>query len=86
MRGRLRAADFYLESKMSKNANGEMLLEHEQALYESIKTCLSPDAAACIVAFLQPATLLHPKNPDAISAIKEVEWFAEFLTSMLGVG
>jgi hypothetical protein len=55
------------------------------ALTTAIRECLSPEAVATVIAFLQPAAFYKPANDDAMKALQEVEWLADTLTEMLGV-
>ncbi|MEQ8784796.1 MAG: hypothetical protein RIC55_00795 [Pirellulaceae bacterium] len=50
-----------------------------------IRENLSPEAVATIIAFLQPAAFYKPANNDTMQALRQVEWFADTLTDMLGV-
>ena len=50
----------------------------EQDLFDAVREQLSPQATATIVAFLQPA---RTNNPDVD---RQVRWFAEQLTELLG--
>jgi hypothetical protein len=56
-----------------------------EALTSAIRECLSPEAVATVIAFLQPAAFDKPANDDARKALQEVEWLADTLTEMLGV-
>lgn len=57
----------------------------QQAFEKVIRDNLSPEAVASIIAFLQPAAFYRPANEDAMQALRQVEWFANTLTDMLGV-
>ena len=50
----------------------------EQVLFDAIRDNLSPHAVAAIVAYLQP---VRTNNPDVD---RQVHWFAERLTELLG--
>lgn len=56
-----------------------------ESLTNAIRECLSPEAVATMIAFLQPAAFYKPANDDAMKALCEVEWLADTLTEMLGV-
>ncbi len=56
-----------------------------EALTTAIRECLSPEAVATVIAFLQPAAFYKPANDEAMRALREVEWFADTLTELLGV-
>jgi hypothetical protein len=56
----------------------------QEAFEKVIRDNLSPEAGATIIAFLQPAALYRPANEDAMRALRQVEWFANTLTDMLG--
>jgi hypothetical protein len=58
----------------------------QEAFEKVIRDNLSPKAVATIIAFLQPAAFYRPANDDAMQALLQVEWFANTLTDMLGVG
>lgn len=51
----------------------------EQAIMEN----LSPEAARLIVAALQ-VPVFHAYSEDSRSAVREVNWFAEVLTGIIG--
>jgi len=71
---------------MNANNDERMSGAVDQTAFEkAIRDNLSPEAVATIVAFLQPATLYRPANEDAMQALRQVEWFANTLTDMLGV-
>lgn len=57
----------------------------QEAFEQVIRENLSPEAVATIIAFLQPAAFYKPANQDAMNALRQVEWFADTLTAMLGV-
>ncbi len=57
----------------------------QEAFEKVIRDNLSPEAVASIIAFLQPAAFYRPANDDALQALRQVEWFANTLTDMLGV-
>lgn len=57
----------------------------QEAFEKVIRDNLSPEAVATIIAFLQPAAFYKPANEDALQALRQVEWFADTLTEMLGV-
>ena len=57
----------------------------QEAFEKVIRDNLSPEGIATIVAFLQPAAFYKPANEDALQALRQVEWFADTLTAMLGV-
>ena len=57
----------------------------QEAFEKVIRDNLSPEGIATIVAFLQPAAFYKPANEDAVQALRQVEWFADTLTAMLGV-
>ena len=57
----------------------------QTAFEKAIRDNLSPEGIATIVAFLQPAAFYRPANDDAARALRQVEWFADTLTAMLGV-
>jgi hypothetical protein len=58
----------------------------DQAAFEKvIRDNLSPEAVATIIAFLQPAAHYRPADERAMQALREVEWFADTLTALLGV-
>jgi len=50
----------------------------EQVLFDALKDNLSPQAVAAVVAYLQPA---HTSNPDVD---RQLRWFAERLTELVG--
>ena len=57
----------------------------QEAFEKVIRDNLSPEGIATIIAFLQPAAFYKPANEDALQALRQVEWFADTLTAMLGV-
>jgi len=58
----------------------------DQAAFEQvIRENLSPEGIATVIAFLQPAAFYKPANENAEQALRQVEWFADTLTDMLGV-
>jgi len=57
----------------------------QEAFEKVIRDNLSPEAVATIITFLQPAACYKPANEDAMQALRQVEWFADTLTEMLGV-
>lgn len=57
----------------------------QEAFEKVIRGNLSPEAVASIIAFLQPAAFYRPANEGAMQALRQVEWFANTLTDMLGV-
>jgi hypothetical protein len=57
----------------------------QEAFERVVRDNLSPEVVATIIAFLQPAALYRPANEDAMQALRQVEWFANTLTDMLGV-
>lgn len=57
----------------------------QEAFKQAIRDNLSPEAVATIIAFLQPAASYKPANEDAMQALRQVDWFANTLTDMLGV-
>lgn len=57
----------------------------QEAFEKVIRDNLSPEAVASIIAFLQPAAFYRPANDYALQALRQVEWFANTLTDMLGV-
>lgn len=58
----------------------------DQAAFEKvIRDNLSPEGIAAIIAFLQPAAFYKPANEEARQALRQVEWFADTLTDLLGV-
>ncbi len=57
----------------------------DEAFADVIRTNLSPEAVATIIAFLQPAAFYKPANEDASRALGELEWFADALTALLGI-
>jgi replicative DNA helicase len=57
----------------------------QEAFEKVIRDNLSPEAVASIIAFLRPAAFYRPANEDAMQALRQVEWFANTLTDMLGV-
>jgi len=57
----------------------------QEAFEKVIRDNLSPEGVATIIAFLQPAAFYKPANDDALQALKQVEWFADTLTELLGV-
>lgn len=59
--------------------------EMPAALATALRDNLSPEAIATIIAHLQPVAFAKPSDPDALRAAREVEWFCEALTDMLGV-
>jgi len=67
------------------NASDDQRTVDQDAFKNMIRDNFSPEAVATIIAFLQPAALHKPANPDARQALKQVEWFADTLISMLGV-
>jgi len=71
---------------MPANNDERMSGAVDQVAFEKvIRDNLSPEAVATIIAFLQPAALYWPANRDAMQALRQVEWFANTLTDMLGV-
>jgi hypothetical protein len=58
----------------------------QEAFERVIRDNLSPEAVATIIAFLQPTAFYRPANQDAMQALRQVEWFANTLTDLLGVG
>jgi len=56
-----------------------------QAFEKAIRDNLSPEAVATIIAFLQPTAFYKPANEEALEALRQVEWFANTLTDLLGV-
>jgi hypothetical protein len=70
------------------NANNDERMSgavDQDAFEKVIRDNLSPEAVATIIAFLQPAAFYKPANEDAMQALRQVEWFADTLTEMLGV-
>jgi len=57
----------------------------QEAFEKVIRDNLSPEAVATIIAFLQPAAFYRPANEEALQALRQVEWFSDTLTEMLGV-
>jgi predicted O-methyltransferase YrrM len=57
----------------------------QEAFEKVIRDNLSPEGVAAIIAFLQSAAFYKPANDDARQALRQVEWFADTLTEMLGV-
>ena len=57
----------------------------QEAFEKVIRDNLSPEGVASIIAFLQPAAFYKPANEEALRALRQVEWFADTLTEMLGV-
>ena len=57
----------------------------QEAFEKVIRDNLSPEGVATIIAFLQPAAFYKPANEQALQALRQVEWFADTLTEMLGV-
>ena len=57
----------------------------QEAFEKVIRDNLSPEAVATIIAFLQPAAFYKPANEQAVNALRQVEWFADTLTELLGV-
>jgi len=57
----------------------------QETFQKVIRDNLSPEAVATIIAFLQPAAFYKPANKDAMQALRQVEWFSDMLTEMLGV-
>jgi len=57
----------------------------QEAFERVIRENLSPEGVATIIAFLQRAAFYKPANEDAIQTLRQVEWFADTLTEMLGV-
>ena len=53
-------------------------VEPAKELRDLLQDCLSPEAVAAIVAFLQPVATRDPK------VNKEVEWFSRQLVELLG--
>lgn len=71
---------------MNARNDGRMCGAVDQPLFEKvINDNLSPEAIATIIAFLQPAAFYKTDNADAEQALRQVEWFADTLTEMLGV-
>jgi len=69
------------------NARGDERMSgavDQQAFKKVIRDNLSPEAVASIIAFLRPATFYKPANEDAMRTLRQVEWFADTLTDMLG--
>ena len=56
-----------------------------EAFEKVIRDNLSPEAIATVIAFLQPAAFYKPANEDALQALRQVEWFCDTLTELLGV-
>jgi hypothetical protein len=70
---------------MSKNERNPATGAVDQAAFEQvIRDNLSPEGIATVIAFLQPAAFYKPANEDAVQALRQVEWFADTLTEMLG--
>jgi len=70
------------------NARGDERMSgavNQEAFEKVIRDNLSPEAVATIIAFLQPVAFYKPANDDAMRALRQVEWFANTLTEMLGV-
>ncbi len=70
------------------NANNDERMSEavdQEAFEQVIRENLSPEAVATIIAFLQPAAFYKPANEDAMQALRQVEWFADTLTDLLGV-
>ena len=67
--------------------NGERMsgAVDQEAFEKASRDNLSPEAVATIIAFLPPAAFYKPANDDAMQALRQVEWFADTLTEMLGV-
>jgi len=57
----------------------------QEAFEKVIRDNLSPKAVTTIIAFLQPAAFYKPANDEALQALRQVEWFADTLTALLGV-
>jgi hypothetical protein len=70
---------------MNANNDERMSGAVDQDAFEKVIRDLSPEAVATIIAFLQPAAFYKPANEDAMQALRQVEWFADTLTEMLGV-
>ena len=71
---------------MNANEEGRMSGAVDQETFEKvIRDNLSPEAVATVIAFLQPAAFYKPANEQAVQALRQVEWFADTLTAMLGV-
>jgi predicted O-methyltransferase YrrM len=57
----------------------------QEAFEKVIRDNLSPQGVTAIIAFLQSASFYKPANDDARQALRQVEWFANTLTELLGV-
>jgi predicted O-methyltransferase YrrM len=57
----------------------------QEAFENAIRDNLSPEGVATIIAFLQPAMSHKPRTDDARQALREVKWFIDTLTNVLGV-
>ncbi len=68
----------------SVTSNGDRLDAAAADITRTIRDHLSPEGVAAIIAFLQPAAFYKPANADALTALQQVEWFADTLTEMLG--
>ena len=71
---------------MNAHNDESMITPIEQKAFEkAICDTLSPEAVTTIIAFLQPAAHHKPPNAEALAALREVEWFADTLTALVGV-
>ena len=57
----------------------------QEAFEQVMRDNLTPDAIAMIAAFLQVAAFQKSDDDRADDALKQVEWFSERLTALLGV-
>jgi predicted O-methyltransferase YrrM len=57
----------------------------QEAFEKAIRDNLSPEGVATIIAFLQPATTHKPRTDEARKALREVKWFIDTLSNVLGV-
>ena len=70
---------------MSANHDRRSGAVDQDAFEQVIRDNLSPAGVATIIAFLQPAAFYRPANDEAMQSLRQVEWFADTLTAMLGV-